>query len=364
MQRRRVAFIVPSLAGGGAEKVMISVATGLDSARYDATLVALSAQGPLRDLVPKMLALVDLGQPRLRNALPALFSLFRRHRFDAIVSTMGYLNMGILLGGRIGSGGADIIVREANTPDATLASLRLPGLGRFGYRHLYRRAGAVVCNAHGVRRELAALGVPAKHIRVIPNPVDIDAVRSTTAMRDPGPGRRFVAVGRLTHQKGFDRLVSLMRQTPPDDRLTILGEGPLRADLEKAVRDAGLSGRIGLPGFSNDPLPLIAGADAFLMPSRWEGLPNAALEALALGTPVIASAQSGGLADLSDETSPGALTIADTAERFASAVRNIHARPEPTGLRPNALPARFSRDAVVASYADLIDAGADKREKR
>jgi len=356
MQRLRIALVVPSLAGGGAEKVMISVAAGLDRKRYEPALVALSAQGPHRELMPETLELVDLEQPRLRGALPALFSLFRQRRFDVIVSTMGYLNMGILLGGRLGSGGAALIVREANTPDATLASFRFPALGRFGYRRLYPRASAVVCNAQGVKRELAALGVPDGQIRVIPNPVDVDMIRRTSAVRAPGTGRRFVAVGRLTHQKGFDRLVSLMRRMPPEDRLTIFGEGPLRADLDKAIRDAGLSDRIDLPGFSNEPLPFVAGADAFLMPSRWEGMPNAALEALALGTPVIASAQSGGLIDLSAELPREALTIADTAERFADAASSVRAYPNAAGLRPSVLPLRFSKPAVLSDYSTLIDA--------
>ena len=351
----RVAFVLPSLAGGGAEKVMLSVASGIGRERFRPTLVVLNADGPLRHAVPDTLDLVDLKSPRLRSGLAAMFSLFRQRRFDVIVSTMGYMNMGILLGGTAGTGGAKVIVREANTPDATLDSFPFPLLGKIGYRFLYKRAAAVVCNAAAVKAGLVQLGVPEKQVLIVPNPVDIEGLRrDTQRLRHPGSGRRFVAVGRLTHQKGYDRLIPIMRNGRPDDHLTILGEGPLRAQLEADLRDAGLTDRVHMPGFVENPEPIVAGADAFLMPSRWEGMPNAALESLALGTPVIASSGSGGLVELQDEVPNARLSIADSELAFERLVQNVEPSPEQTGLRPVGLPERFSKPSVISAFEALI----------
>ena len=357
MGTARIALVLPSFAGGGAEKVMVALAAGLDRHRFSTSIVAFSSDGPLRDTVPDDVEVIDLNRPRLRAALPALFTTLRARRFDLVLTTMGYVNMGVLLGGRVGAGGARIIVREANAPSATTARLPVPGLARLGYRTLYRRAAAVVCNATAVKADLAGLGVPEAHIHLIPNPVDIDGLRhGVSVSRQPGPGRRFVAAGRLTHQKGFDRLIGLMRDGPADDRLTILGDGPLRAELEASIDRLGLSDRVRLPGFVPDPAPLIAGADAFLMPSRWEGLPNAALEALALGTPVIASATAGGLSDLAGEVPADALSIAGSAEEFAAIAGAVLPTPDIDGPRPCVLPNRFSKQHVIAAYEALIDA--------
>ncbi|MDP7539279.1 MAG: glycosyltransferase, partial [Alphaproteobacteria bacterium] len=133
--------------------------------------------------------------------------------------------------------------------------------------------------------------------------------------RLPGPGRRFVAAGRLTRQKGFDRLIALFGQDESDDHLLILGDGPAREAL------AALAGpRVTLHGHEPEPWPWMAGADALLLPSRWEGLANVALEALACGTPVIATPESGGIAELAAAAPEGAVTIATWGEAFAKAM--------------------------------------------
>src|SRR5690606_340618 len=159
---------------------------------------------------------------------------------------------------------------------------------------------------------------------------------------EPGDGPRFVAAGRLTHQKGFDRLLDMMAATDSASRLTILGEGPELENLRAQAQRLGLGARVAFVGFEPSPWPRYAGADAFLLPSRWEGMPNAALEALACGTPVIATPESGGIGEIAALATPGAVTTAEAGTPFVELLRAV--APRPAAQHPSLLPAEFRVD--------------------
>ena len=163
-----------------------------------------------------------------------------------------------------------------------------------------------------------------------------------------------LGAGRLTRQKGFDRLIELMPQLPPNTRLTIYGEGPDRAVLQQRIAELGLGERVKLENFSATLPAAMAGADVFVLPSRWEGLPNVVLEALAVGTPVVASDEAE-VEDVARAAPPGAVTIAAVGPAFADAIRGrTPAASAPAEPRPSLLPAAYRREAVVAQFSDLL----------
>jgi glycosyltransferase involved in cell wall biosynthesis len=244
--------------------------------------------------------------------------------------------------------GARIVPREANVPDAALATTGRAALFRRAYRALYPTADLVLCNAQAVAAELARdARVPTSRIAILPNPVDESAIRAaaTHVRREPGPGRRFVAAGRLTRQKGFDRLLAVVHRLGPDDRITILGDGPDGAALRSRADH-----RVRFAGFEFNPWPWYGGADRFLLPSRWEGMPNAALEALACGTPVIAAPEAGGAAELAREAP---VTLAPFDDGFVAAMLALDPAPGHS-LRASLLPARFEADRAAAAFLAAI----------
>ena len=133
----------------------------------------------------------------------------------------------------------------------------------------------------------------------------------------------------------------------------MFGEGEERSALEGQARVLGLAERVTFAGFDPNPAPWIAGADALLLPSRWEGLPNVALEALACGTPVIAAPEAGGIGEIARAAKHGAVTIAamgpDFLAAMAAAPRNTDAH-----LRASLLPDEFRLAAVVAEFERLL----------
>lgn len=353
-----IAFVLPSFAGGGAERVILTLIARLDRTRFHPHLIVLDAHGPLASCVPADIPVITLGHGRLRSALPALARALHRLRPAAVVATIGYLNLGVLALRPVLPARTRIIVREANLPLPALRGLPTSAPARWLYRRLYRRADAVVCPAEAVAEAMIREHRISPHqIHVVYSPVDVAAVRAAAVPieRAPGAGPRLVAAGRLHRQKGFDRLLPLCGELPPDARLCIMGEGPAREELAGQARRLGVADRVGFPGFRSDPWRLIAGADAFLLPSRWEGMPNVALEALALGVPVIATPEAGGIVEVAALAPAGAVTIAAAGPSFAAAMASVRPSP-PTGLRASLLPVAFQIEPAVRRFEALLDA--------
>ena len=350
-----IAFLLPDLGGGGAQKVMLTLASHLDRSRFapHLLLVGGASTQPLPDSVA-----VDRGNAtRLISGIPWFVHRLRRLRPAVVVSTLAYTNLALLAAAPLLPRHTRIVVREANTPSATLAAL--PGVLRRlkPYKRFYPRAARIIAQTQTVADELTEFApAVAESIRLLPNQVDTEGLRAAARLprRDAGAGLRLVGAGRLTDQKGFDRLVEAVPHLPADSRITIFGEGPNRVTLVDRIAALGLEDRICLAGYQADLAPHLAGADALVMPSRWEGLPNVALEALALGTPVFATPECG-LAEVADKARD-AIQIApfdaDLIARIGSLVADA-SRAE--RLQPNLLPVEYNIETVVTRFQDLLD---------
>lgn len=354
---KRVAFVLPSYAGGGAERVMLTFANRLDRKKYSPMLIVLDPSGPLRGLAAPDLDIKALGVARLRFALPPLLMALRTARPDVVISTLGYLNLGILLLRSFLPRHMRFVVREANSPSSSLARLPYQRFFAYAFRRLYPRANRILCPSERIARELQTIfDLPPERMNVLYNPVDEEAIRAHAAppQRAPGEGLRFVAAGRLSEQKGFDRLLDMFAGLPGSSHLTILGDGPDRQDLLNQAEALGIANRVDFPGFMESPWGHYAGADAFLLPSRWEGMPNAALEALACGTKVIATPEAGGIGEVAGFAPPGAIILAPAGEAFAAAMRNA-ACAAPATPRPGLLPDNFKLDTAIGRFEAVVD---------
>lgn len=346
---------MPSFAGGGAERVVLTLAARVSQAGREVELGVLENAGPLSSVVPDGVAVTDLARPRLRAALRPLRRWLRQSRPHVVLSTFGYVNLALLAMRPVLPAGTRLVIREANTPSLSLVKGRAPMLMGLAYRLLYPTADLVLCQHHLMAAEMVErYGVAPERVAVLPNPVDVDALRRHQPRRDPGPGRRYVAAGRLTRQKGFDRLIALFAKCDPSDQLIIFGDGPDRARLQDAIDDHDLTARVRLAGFEPAPWSWYAGADAVLLPSRWEGMPNVALEALACGTPVIATPESGGIAEVAGGAPNGAVTVAGWDSEFAAAMSRLEPSTGPSG-RPSLLPPRFELASVAGQFDALLD---------
>jgi glycosyltransferase involved in cell wall biosynthesis len=306
-QSLRVLVLVPHLGGGGAEKVAALLAGGLSKDKYEVHVGLVTQSEPGPETLPPWVSLHLLGARRVRAGAVPLLLLIRRIRPNIILSGAAHLNFLVLLLRPFFPRRTRVLVRQDATVSSVLSFGSVPWYTSLLYRVLYRRADHIICQSRAMADDLAReLRIETGRIAVLPNPIDLDAIRAAagsagqSAVRWLGPGPHLLAVGRLAPEKGFDLLLEalvIVRERFPRTEMIIAGAGPEEAALKARCRALGLDGAVCLPGFVQRPYMFYAGASLFVLSSRHEGMPNALLEAAAGGLPIVATPASGGVVD-------------------------------------------------------------------
>jgi len=343
---------------------MVNLARGFTKQGLQVDLVLAKAEGPYLSQVPKEVRVVDLGARRALCSLPGLVRYLRRERPQAMLSTLNHANIIALWAKKLARVPTRLVVREANTVsvEATNADTLKGKLMPHLIRIFYPWADAIVANSRGVAEDLMKLtDLPPDKIKVIYNPVVTPElfVKAEEPLDHPWfrPGEPpvILGVGRLTKQKDFPTLIrafALVRKERPA-RLMILGEGEERPNLEALVRELGLEEDVALPGFVENPYKYMKRAAVFVLSSRWEGFGNVLVEAMALGTPVVATDCPSGPAEILEGGKWGQLVPVGNETSLARAIILALSKPVNAGeLRSRAQ--LFSVDGVVQLYLDLL----------
>jgi len=366
-ERKKVLFMVPAFSGGvgGAERVIATILRHLDHSEFECHLALVGTGGAYLECVPAPVIVHHLGVSRMRYSLPSIIRLVRKVRPQTILSTVMYLNVMVMLARPFFPSRPRILLREAILPSAFLAhDTRHPRLWKWLYSHLYPKAAQIICLFDGMVKDLAEnFGIPGNKLVRIHNAVDVAKVRSLAdGSQSPysGPGPNLVAAGRLQRQKAYDVLLKALPavlQAIPGTRLAILGEGPLQAELKAQAMALGIDHAVDFMGFQENPWPYIKHAHLFVLASRFEGLPNVVLEALALGTPVVATDCPGGLREIKEIVGAIDLVPAEDSVALAAAIisglqdadlRRIPMEQSVERLRT------FDVHHVAAQYSDLF----------
>jgi glycosyltransferase involved in cell wall biosynthesis len=289
---RSIVFVINSLTAGGAEHALVDLLARLEDhlREYTVHLVLLDVEEELHDMPP-------WAQKHVLNANFDFFwstvSLVRLLKELAPTVTLSFLNR---------SNCANVISSKILKYPCIISERTHP-TSRFGaglravvtkaiMRLTYPRADQVIAVSEGVRDDLMAnFGVHGAKIRVIYNPIDTDRIceKALEAPKARVPQPYIVSAGRLVPSKNFPLLIESYRSSGIEENLVILGEGEERRELEGLVTSLGLNGRVILPGHMQNPYPIIVAARLFVSSSNLEGFPNALIEAMALGCPVVAT---------------------------------------------------------------------------
>jgi glycosyltransferase involved in cell wall biosynthesis len=361
---RRLAFFLPSLTGGGAERVVVNLVEGITERGWPVDVVLAAAEGELLDRLPPPVRLVDLRAGRVIRSLGPLTRYLRRERPKALISSLSHANVVALWAARLARTDTPVIVTVHNTmSQSTRQSGALAGrLEPYLLRAFYPWAARVVAVSQGAATDLARTSrLPRDRITVVYNPVITPAVLGLAGQEPDhpwfGPGQVpvILGVGRLTRQKGFRVLIHAFAEVRRRRaaRLIILGEGEERPDLEALVRDIGLAADVALPGFRDNALAYMAASAVFVLSSFWEGLPTVLIEALAAGTRVVSTDCPSGPREILQDGRFGALVPVGDATALAGAI--VETLERPAGSLPAEALAQFTRDAAVDHYLRLIE---------
>jgi len=347
---RRLTLVVPSLALGGAERVVSKMANHWAASGDVVTVITLSADD--EDTYPLAPKAVRIALDMMREShgpVEAVINNLERVRHlraaiagsvpETVISFTDRMNVLTLLACRPLK--VDKVVAERIDPSRyeigrTWSWLR---------RRLYPSARALVVQTERVRDQMAAL-MRGRPIYVVPNAVEAPPNNSSFSVRpdtssDPTRLHWIVAMGRLVRQKGFDLLIeafSRIADRHPQWSVKILGEGPARASLKKLIAEKGLDGRVLLAGWEPDPVFVLKQSDLFVLSSRFEGFPNALLEAMACGLPSISFDCPSGPAEIIRDTIDGLLVPAEDVGTLASTIDRV--------LGDESLRQRLSAEAV------------------
>lgn len=366
MKKLPIAFYLPSLRGGGAERVMVTLANGFAERGLAIDLVLAKAEGPyLNDVAPGV-RVVDLGSRRVLASLPALVRYLRATRPRVMLSALNHANIIAIAARVLARVPARLIVSEHNNvslPGRASRSLReravLPLM-----RWAYPRADGVVAVSGGVADDLArAANLARERITVVYNPVVTPGLleQASAPFEHPWFGASsspvVLAVGRLTEQKDFATLIhafAKVRARRPC-RLVILGEGELRAELETLVAKLGLSADVALPGFSGNPFTWMGSATLFVLSSAWEGLPTVLIEAMACTTPVVSTDCPSGPAEILEDGRWGRLVPVGDVDALADAMLATLAETTHPDVASRAQD--FGVEQAVAGYLQILGSG-------
>ena len=304
----RVLFFISDLGGGGAEKSMVNLLSYISRNKtlIKPLLVLLSPpdDSPYKDLLPQDTEVIVIGRAsdssfRKVHQFVRFLGTVRKYRPQVIYSMLTQKNLMSILAGHICR--TKVIASEHNilseiikTRDAgRILWFRVATLVKILYRH----ADKILAISDGVKADLIErFNVPADRIQVIYNLIDIDKIKELSAEE---PGHPFfqgqapvvLGIGRMVPQKAFDTLLRAFKMVlqKMDARLIILGEGAERYIYEKLADDLGIGGNVSFPGFRQNPYAFLSRAHAFVLSSRFEGMPTVLLEALACGAPVVST---------------------------------------------------------------------------
>ena len=364
--KQHIAIYLPSLHGGGAERVMATLANAFTERGFKVDLVLAEAKGPyLKELSPKV-RVVDLKVGRVSRSLPGLVGYLRREQPYAMLTALNHANVIAIIARALAGVATRLVISERITLGK--ASTRNEGMAqRILYvlmRLCYPKADGIVAVSNGAADALSVFAkIPRERITTVYNPCNVIAIqkRAEESLEHPWflPGEPPVVlgIGRLTTQKDFPLLLKAFAQlrTQCKARLMILGDGELSGSLQDLAHSLGLGADdFCLQGFVENPFSYLSRCGVFVLSSRWEGLPNVLIQALACGAAIVSTDCPSGPLEILEDGKWGRLVPVGDVQAMAEAMKetlNHQQRPDQT-LRA----LDFNVDLSVNGYLRVLQA--------
>lgn len=302
----KILFVIPSLAGGGAERVFSNIVNHLDDTKFDITLAYLSDEKNVY-AIREEVKTINLNSKRLRNAPFKILKLIWKKKPDLIVSTSGHMNSMIMLLKFLIPRQTKIITRQTNIASFNFSNNRMKKKLQRKLLSLLKFSDNIICQSEYMKEDLLKFSkVEATKVSIIFNPVNINEIvseanqESHSVSIETNQINIFFA-GRLNDVKRVPLIIDAFQKFlyhNNNANLYILGEGPQEEYLKKYVQDNRIEKKVKYLGFQKNPYKWLKHADLFLLASKHEGMPNILIEVIALGIPILVLEHPGGTIDI------------------------------------------------------------------
>lgn len=358
---KKIVFLLPSLRGGGTERVFINIIRNLDQNKFKIHLILLEKTGPYISLLPDNIEVTNLDTIRARKSVSKLIKELNLISPDIVFTSIGQMNILLLSIRLFLKSKPKLVVRESNSPSLRMRKLSIfrKRLKCMFFKFLYYTADGIIAQCHEMKEDMLTtynFNKPG-NIEVIYNPVDIENIRIKSKEVSSLEKNRInlLAVGRLNYQKGFDNLIpafATIKETVPNAFLTIIGEGEMRSELCQLIQNYNLSNSVDLKGFVSNPYTYYNNCDLYIMSSRWEGFPNSLLEALACKARIVSTNCKTGPKEILDELPDKEIVSVDEIESLAEgilkALKNKHV------TTTNYLPEKYYLPNIIKQYENYF----------
>jgi len=341
MKMPKISLLTHDISGGTFTNLCTALVRGFKELGADCNLVVLDASPDELARYPD-LSITTLNVKRTAFSLPATVRYLREYQPDVLLPMPWYFNIVAVwaryLAGvptKVILGEHNIISLEASIEHRDKLHLRfLPVLMRYVYPH---SNGLIGVSQDTITDLVETLKIAAKiPMRVVLNPINRERVQQLAQVSIEHPWFQtheipvIVTAARLAKQKQLDGLLHAFSQvvkvTPA--RLLILGDGPLRAELESLCQTLGVADSVWMPGYDTNPYRYMAKADVFVLASAWEGCPIALQEAMACGAAVVVTDAPGGMKDIIEYGKHGLLVPTGNADALAQGLLQMLSQPD------------------------------------
>lgn len=362
---KRIAFFIPDLSDGGAQKVVVNLLKGMTDRGVTLDLLLAHAEGPFLEQVPSHVRVINLGVSRVAKAILPISNYLQTDQPWALISHLNYANVAVVLANQIARQNTKLVLVEHNTVSAHKSKVRSFKFVNGLMKLFYPKAEFIVAVSEAASRDLEQhIGYQTGGVKTIYNPIvnpelSIKAKAPLNhAWFQPDSPPVFLAVGRLIEIKDFSTLIKAFARVRQKTiaRLAILGDGELRADLEKLIQDLGIVEDVWLGGFVDNPYAYMSKATALVLSSRSEGLPNVLIEAMACGCPIVSTDCLSGPREILEGGKYGRLVPVGDAESMADAMLQVLREPQTSQalLIQRAIDIA-SFEKATAEYLDLVE---------
>ena len=294
--RKKVLFFLPPTVGG-AERMTVIIAKMLPLDKFEIKFVVVGrSMGDIVKFIPMdyPIKLIRVWNIWLGGTIK-IWNVIRKERPDIVFSSLLYLNARLIIASKFGE--SKVIVRNNIDLSRTTHKINV-----FLVRITYKWADKVIAQQEEMHDEIISYtGLPAEKVITLHNPIDIDYIQKCLRSDNPFPQKslnqyKYIWTARFSSQKGQDLIVQafeIVHREKPEAHLYLLGKYDENASFYKSIMNYieryQLQESVHIVGFDSNPYRWINHADCFVMPSRFEGLPNSLIDAMFLGKPVVAT---------------------------------------------------------------------------